>query len=93
MFYSKEDPVNYEAFIGLARKCEYVFTTAVEKIESYQKDCRHNNIFVLEFGVNPLYHNPIGIKIFKKVVMFSLRDHGLTNIQKDKRKQLKYLME
>ncbi|OMC85752.1 glycosyl transferase family 2 [Viridibacillus sp. FSL H7-0596] len=66
VFYSKEDPVNYEAFIGLARKCEYVFTTAVEKIESYQKDCRHNNIFVLEFGVNPLYHNPIGIKNIQK---------------------------
>ncbi|MBK3493771.1 glycosyltransferase [Viridibacillus sp. YIM B01967] len=66
VFYSKEDPVNYEEFIGLAKKCEYVFTTAKEKIESYKKDCHHDRIFVLEFGVNPLYHNPIGIKNIQK---------------------------
>lgn len=66
VFYSKEDPVNYEAFIGLAKKCEYVFTTAIEKVESYRKDCHHDKIFVLEFGVNPLYHNPIGIKNIQK---------------------------
>lgn len=62
VFYSKEDPVNYEKFIGIAKKCDYVFTTAKEKIESYKKDCKHNRVFVLEFGINPIYHNPIGIR-------------------------------
>lgn len=66
VFYSKEDPVNYERFIGIAKKCDYVFTTAKEIISSYKKECKHDNVFVLEFGVNPLYHNPIGIKLHKK---------------------------
>jgi len=62
VFYSKEDPVNYEKFIGIAKKCDYVFTTAKEKVESYKKACKHQKVFVLEFGINPLYHNPIGIR-------------------------------
>lgn len=62
VFYSKEDPVNYEKFIGIAKKCDYVFTTAKEKIDSYKKECKHDKVFVLEFGINPIYHNPIGIK-------------------------------
>lgn len=66
VFYSKEDPVNYEKFIGIAKKCDYVFTTAKEKIESYKKECKHDRVFVLEFGINPLYHNPIGIRKNKK---------------------------
>ena len=66
VFYSKEDPVNYEKFIGIAKKCDYVFTTAEEKVESYKTACKHDNVFVLEFGVNPLYHNPIGTRMNKK---------------------------
>ncbi len=66
VFYSKEDPVNYEKFIGIAKKCDYVFTTAEEKVESYKAACKHDKVFVLEFGVNPLYHNPIGTRINKK---------------------------
>src|SRR5690606_26613881 len=33
VFYSKEDPVNYEIFIDIAKQCDYIFTTAEEKIE------------------------------------------------------------
>ncbi|WP_404322684.1 glycosyltransferase [Cytobacillus firmus] len=66
VFYSKEDPVNYDRFIDIARKCEYVFTTAVEKIKDYKRDCNTENVFLLEFGINPLYHNPIGIKKYEK---------------------------
>lgn len=66
VFYSKEDPVNYDKFIGIAKKCDYVFTTAKEKIESYKKACKHDNVFILEFGINPLYHNPIGIQKSRK---------------------------
>src|SRR5690606_11613819 len=28
VFYSKEDPTNYEKFIGIAKHCDYIFTTA-----------------------------------------------------------------
>ncbi|MBU8566612.1 glycosyltransferase [Virgibacillus pantothenticus] len=62
VFYSKEDPTNYDYFVDIAQKCDYIFTTAEEKVDDYKKDCNNENVFVLEFGVNPLYNNPIGIK-------------------------------
>jgi len=73
IFYSKEDPVNYERFIGIAQNCDYVFTTAKEVVESYKKDCGHSRVSVLEFGVNPYYHNPVGMKKVekKKEVLFA----------------------
>lgn len=66
MFYSKEDPVNYHIFIDIAKHCDHIFTTAVEKLEDYKRDCQNENVHLLEFGVNPLYHNPIGVKKHKK---------------------------
>lgn len=62
IFYSKEDPTNYEYFIDIAKKCDYIFTTAAEKVEDYKRDCNNENVFVMEFGVNPIYNNPIGIR-------------------------------
>ncbi|SHP75075.1 putative glycosyl transferase [Mycobacteroides abscessus subsp. abscessus] len=62
VFYSKEDPVNYHIFIDIAKKCDFIFTTAEEKIEDYKADCNNENVSILEFGINPRYHNPIGIK-------------------------------
>ncbi|MFD2131550.1 glycosyltransferase [Pseudogracilibacillus auburnensis] len=61
VFYSKEDPTNYHNFIDIAKKCDYIFTTAIEKINDYKNDCNNDNVYVLEFGVNPIYNNPIGI--------------------------------
>ena len=66
VFFSKEDPVNYEAFVDIARNCDYVFTTAREKVDAYRMDCRNENVFVWNFGVNPLYHNPVGTRKFPK---------------------------
>jgi glycosyltransferase involved in cell wall biosynthesis len=73
VFYSKEDPVNYDIFIEIAQKCDYVYTTAVEKVDSYKNDCKNDNADVLNFGINPIYHNPIGIRKFpkRKEVLFS----------------------
>lgn len=66
VFYSKEDPVNYERFVGIARECEYIFTTCKEIIGNYKSDCNNENVECLEFSVNPLYHNPIGFRMFEK---------------------------
>ena len=60
VFYSKEDPVNYHLFKDVAQKCDYIFTSAEEMIERYKSLCNHNNVYSLQFGVNPQYHNPIG---------------------------------
>ncbi|PFN07107.1 glycosyltransferase [Bacillus cereus] len=66
VFYSKEDPVNYEYFIEVAKKCDYIFTTAEEVVADYKRDCKNDRVDVLSFGINPLYHNPVGIKKFEK---------------------------
>ncbi|RND01814.1 glycosyltransferase [Lysinibacillus halotolerans] len=66
VFYSKEDPVNYEKFVEIAKRCDYIFTTAEEIIPRYKEECKNENVFVLEFGVNPLYHNPVGMRTIKK---------------------------
>lgn len=66
IFYSKEDPVNYEIFVEIAKRCDYIFTTAAEKLESYKRDCDNPNVNLLPFGVNPLFHNPIGFRKFQK---------------------------
>lgn len=73
VFYSKEDPVNYDIFVELAKKCDYIFTTAEEVVEKYKRDCKNENVSVLNFGINPTYHNPIGFKKFDKFkdVLFS----------------------
>lgn len=66
VFYSKEDPPNYKIFIGMAQKCDYVFTTAREMIPEYIRDCGHERVYCLKFGINPLFHNPVGFRRFKK---------------------------
>lgn len=66
VFYSKEDPVNYHIFLDIAKQCDYIFTTAEEKVDDYKRDCNNSNVQVLEFGINPYYHNPIGSKKFPK---------------------------
>ncbi|GGM32327.1 hypothetical protein GCM10011351_18010 [Paraliobacillus quinghaiensis] len=71
VFYSKEDPTNYEFFIEFANNCDYIFTTAVEKIPHYKKDCNTDQVYLLEFGVNPVFNNPVGlhkIEIDEKVI-------------------------
>lgn len=62
VFYSKEDPANYEVFIDIARHCDYVLTTEKSKVNDYRRDCGHDRVSVMRFGVNPIYHNPIGMR-------------------------------
>ena len=66
VFFSKEDSANYDIFIDIAKRCEYIFTTTKETVDAYKKDCKNKNVFILDVGVNPLYHNPIGIRKFPK---------------------------
>jgi len=60
VFYSIEDPPNYANFIGIAQKCDYVFTTADEIKDRYIQDCGHDKVHSLMMGINPLFHNPVG---------------------------------
>lgn len=73
IFYSKEDPPNYEVFLDYAKRCDYVCTTAQECIPKYIRDCGHDRVKAVSFGVNPTAHNPIGFRIAQKEkkVLFS----------------------
>ncbi len=73
VFYSKEDPPNYEVFLDIAKKCDHVFTSCVEVVEKYKADCGHDRVDVLCFSINPEYHNPIGLRRYPKhnAVIFS----------------------
>ena len=66
-FYSKEDPPNYGVFLDFARTCDYVFTSAVEKIWDYRRDCGHNRVGLLRFCINPVHDNPIGSRKGEKI--------------------------
>lgn len=73
IFYSKEDPPNYDVFIDIAKKCDFVFTSCAEVVEKYKADCGHDRVEVLCFSINPQYHNPIGLRRYPKdnAVIFS----------------------
>ena len=62
VFYSKEDPPNYEHFLPIAKKCDIIFTSCVEKVEDYKRDCKNDRVYVMEFCINPMFHNPIGMQ-------------------------------
>src|SRR5699024_7090984 len=62
VFWNKEDPVHYEHFIETAKLCDFVFTTDQDKVESYKRECNHENVDVLQFAAQPRNHNPIKIQ-------------------------------
>jgi len=73
VFYSKEDPPDYEIFLDYAKKCDYIFTSAKECVSYYKSDCKNENVKAVTFGINPQLHNPIGsYNINKeKTILFS----------------------
>lgn len=66
VFYSKEDPPNYDRFVGIAQHCDHVFTSCEEVIPKYIKDCGHKRVYSMCFGINPVEHNPIGTQYREK---------------------------
>ena len=60
LFYSKEDPPNYDIFLEFAKEADYIFTSARECVPAYQAACPNARVRYLTFAVNPLLHNPIG---------------------------------
>lgn len=62
VFYSKEDPVNYELFKDIAKLCDFIYTSASEMVDIYKTYCGTDKVSVLKFGINPHYHNPVGTR-------------------------------
>lgn len=61
VFYSKEDPPNFQKFIGLAKTADFVFTSASEMVPKYQEILGDSvPVQPLRFAVNYRIHNPLG---------------------------------
>ena len=59
VLWNKEDPPHYEDFLPLARLCDYVFTTDINKVADYRADLGHANVDCLAFAAQPRIHNPV----------------------------------
>ncbi len=66
VFYSKEDPPHYKDYLHIAQASDHIFTSAVEKVPSYERDCPEaQSIGVLQFSVSADQHNPVGSRIYR----------------------------
>ena len=59
IFWNKEDPINYDAFIDVAKEFDIIFTTDERCVYQYQIDCKHDLVYPLPFAAQPLIHNPV----------------------------------
>jgi polyhydroxyalkanoate synthesis regulator phasin len=73
IFQTIEDPSNYQYFLPIAEKADYIFTSDEDKIEDYKKDTGKEKVFLLKYGINPFVQNPIGCNI-KNEKKFSTRN-------------------
>lgn len=73
VFYSKEDPPNYQKFLPFAAAADFIITSAAEKIPDYQRSLPDARGYeAITFGVNPLLHNPVESRRFRRQeVMFA----------------------
>ena len=60
VFQTIEDPSNFEYFLPIAEKFDYILTTDTDCIERYKEKLGHDRVFFGEYGVNPQFNNPIG---------------------------------
>ncbi|TQM57324.1 glycosyltransferase family protein [Humibacillus xanthopallidus] len=59
VFWNKEDPPNYDAFLPTARLFDQVFTVDADRIEDYRRDLGHDRVALLPFGAQPRIHTPV----------------------------------
>jgi spore maturation protein CgeB len=58
VFWNKEDPANYEWFIGAASAFDWVFTVDALSIDRYRRDLGHTRVAPLSFAAQPAIHFP-----------------------------------
>ena len=80
IFWNKEDPVNYDSFIDVAKQFDYIFTSDSGQIPKYIHECGHDNVYSLPFAAQPIIHNPIRNNLPSHDVGFAgswyIREHG-----------------
>lgn len=61
IFWSKEDPVHFGTFLGVAELVDTVFTTDIDCIQKYKEHLGHDKVYLLCFAAQPTIHNPIEV--------------------------------
>ncbi|UPM54758.1 CgeB family protein [Gottfriedia acidiceleris] len=75
VFWNKEDPFHYQAFIDTAKHFDYVCTTDFESVQNYvDEGCE--NVYCLPFAAQPKIHNPIEYIPRKEKVVFAGAYYG-----------------
>lgn len=59
IYWSKEDPVHFDAFFGAAQMADFIFTTEIDCVRKYKESFGHDNVFLLHFAAQPALHNPL----------------------------------
>ncbi|WP_223669276.1 glycosyltransferase [Kangiella shandongensis] len=59
IFQSIEDPSNFEYFLPIAKKFDAIFTSDIDMVDKYKKECQHEEVYYGEYGVNTELNNPI----------------------------------
>lgn len=59
IFWNKEDPVHFNAFINACKYFDYIFTTDEGSIENYKITLGHDRVYAMPFACQPKIHNPI----------------------------------
>lgn len=60
IFQSIEDPSNFEYFLPIAQKLNYIFTSDIDCVSRYISALGHSRVHYLRYGANPVVNNPIG---------------------------------
>lgn len=59
VFWNKEDPLHFDAFLDTARLFDHVFTTDASSIPRYRRLLGHDRVGLLPFALQPRTHHPI----------------------------------
>ena len=78
VFWNKEDDINYDRFINVARLFDIILTTDERCIPNYKKDTKNNNIYCLEFAAQPKIHNPLNNHRIKDVFFAGKWYHNMS---------------
>lgn len=60
VFWNKEDPLHFGAFLETARLFDHVMTTDADSVPRYRRLLGHDRVGVMPFGIQPAIHHPIG---------------------------------
>ncbi|CAN7274863.1 glycosyltransferase [Acidovorax sp. LjRoot66] len=75
VFWNKEDPTHFtdrvHDFVKTAKEFDFVFTTAAECVDGYQRDNGVSRAFALPFATNPRLFNPVESGLRSSRVVFA----------------------